>query len=306
MPPHAVGAHRFVGGHVEQRAVVARPSRPAPGDVADHVVGVAAGEQVANPQHVLLAAIGICAPRQQLLIGADVEGVECEEVVTLGLHVLVEQQVGACVSGGAAAAVDRVVLALLGAGDVPPSAIADRGSGVGLLDARLDLLEDLLDELVMIVEPGVGERVLGLEVGDRVRVAAVAQPGPWIGDSAGRAIPVVFDLLGDGFVHAVHDNGRSRPVEVRCRHGSVEPVRVWIDQDLCTGDGLCLDHCPDVFVQLEDGIAYVAEGEVVLNDPGGGESLATVAPRNERAVIHAALACPGECIFIDVQQIIAA
>ena len=36
-------------------------------------------------------------------------------------------------------------------------------------------------------------------------------------------------------------------------------MRVWIDQDLCTGDGLCVDHCPDVFVQLEDGIAYVAE-----------------------------------------------
>ena len=36
-------------------------------------------------------------------------------------------------------------------------------------------------------------------------------------------------------------------------------MRVWIDQDLCTGDGICVDHCPDVFVQLEDGIAYVAE-----------------------------------------------
>jgi len=45
-------------------------------------------------------------------------------------------------------------------------------------------------------------------------------------------------------------------------------MRVWIDQDLCTGDGLCLDHCPDVFVQLEDGIAYVAEAGQVLNDPG--------------------------------------
>ena len=46
-------------------------------------------------------------------------------------------------------------------------------------------------------------------------------------------------------------------------------MRVWIDQDLCTGDGLCLDHCPDVFVQLEDGIAYVAELGLPLNDPGG-------------------------------------
>ena len=46
-------------------------------------------------------------------------------------------------------------------------------------------------------------------------------------------------------------------------------MRVWIDQDLCTGDGLCIDHCPDVFVQLEDGIAYVAERGVPLNDQIG-------------------------------------
>ena len=79
-------------------------------------------------------------------------------------------------------------------------------------------------------------------------------------------------------------------------------MRVWIDQDLCTGDGLCLDHCSDVFVQLEDGIAYVTEGEYVLNDPGGAGSLARVHPRHEQAVIHAAVACPGECIFIEVDR----
>jgi ferredoxin len=83
-------------------------------------------------------------------------------------------------------------------------------------------------------------------------------------------------------------------------------MRVWIDQDLCTGDGLCVDHCPDVFAQLEDGIAYVVEGNYVLNDPGGSGSLARVASRNEDAVIHAALSCPGECIFIDVQHVRAA
>jgi ferredoxin len=51
---------------------------------------------------------------------------------------------------------------------------------------------------------------------------------------------------------------------------------VWIDQDLCTGDGLCVDHCPDAFVQLEDGIAYVAERGQPLNDPGSSGSLAFV------------------------------
>jgi ferredoxin len=79
-------------------------------------------------------------------------------------------------------------------------------------------------------------------------------------------------------------------------------MRVWIDQDLCTGDGLCVDHCPDVFVQLEDGIAYVSEQGVPGNDPGGGGSLAWVIPRHHQAVVAAALDCPGECIFLELDE----
>ncbi len=78
-------------------------------------------------------------------------------------------------------------------------------------------------------------------------------------------------------------------------------MRVWIDQDLCTGDGLCVDHCPDVFMQLEDGIAYVHEGAAVGNDPGGGGSLVYVPVRQHPAAIAAAEDCPGECIFIEVE-----
>jgi ferredoxin len=77
-------------------------------------------------------------------------------------------------------------------------------------------------------------------------------------------------------------------------------MRVWIDQDLCTGDGLCTDHCPDVFVQLEDGIAYVMEFGEVLNDPGGSGSVAWVPDRLHRQVVNAAEDCPGECIFIEI------
>jgi len=77
-------------------------------------------------------------------------------------------------------------------------------------------------------------------------------------------------------------------------------MRVWIDQDLCTGDGLCVDHCPDVFTQLEDGIAYVREAGAAQNDPGGSGSLALVPPRQVINAIHAAEACPGECIFIEI------
>ncbi|CAB4898504.1 unannotated protein [freshwater metagenome] len=79
-------------------------------------------------------------------------------------------------------------------------------------------------------------------------------------------------------------------------------MRVWIDQDLCTGDGLCVDHCPDAFVQLEDGIAYVAERGVALNDPGSSGSLAIVEQRNRLAVVQAAEVCPGECIFIEIDD----
>jgi ferredoxin len=77
-------------------------------------------------------------------------------------------------------------------------------------------------------------------------------------------------------------------------------MKVWIDQDLCTGDGLCTDHCPEVFTLLEDGIAYVKEDGQVLNDPGGAVSLAAVPVRLEHKVVAAAEDCPGECIFIEI------
>jgi ferredoxin len=76
-------------------------------------------------------------------------------------------------------------------------------------------------------------------------------------------------------------------------------MRVWIDQDLCTGDGLCTDHCPEIFVLLEDGISYVRYGDFVGNDPGGAESSVHVPAELERSVVDAALDCPGECIFIE-------
>ena len=79
-------------------------------------------------------------------------------------------------------------------------------------------------------------------------------------------------------------------------------MRVWIDQDLCTGDGLCTDHCPEIFVILEDGISYVHDGTCVGNDPGGAECLATVSTRLEQAVVDAADDCPGECIFIEIDE----
>jgi ferredoxin len=75
-------------------------------------------------------------------------------------------------------------------------------------------------------------------------------------------------------------------------------MKVWIDQDLCTGDGLCEEIAPAVFTLLDDGLAYVKEGDDVKSAPGGASGLAVVPEGLEDAVTEAAEECPGECIFI--------
>ncbi len=78
-------------------------------------------------------------------------------------------------------------------------------------------------------------------------------------------------------------------------------MKVWIDQDLCTGDGICVEIAPDVFALLDDGLAYVKDdGGKVLSEPGGVQGLAIVKSGTEDGVIESAEECPGECIFIEV------
>jgi ferredoxin len=77
-------------------------------------------------------------------------------------------------------------------------------------------------------------------------------------------------------------------------------MKVWIDQDLCTGDGLCEEIAPAVFTLLDDGLAYVKEGTDVKSEPGGTEGVAHVPSELEEAVTEAAEECPGECIFIEL------
>ena len=81
-------------------------------------------------------------------------------------------------------------------------------------------------------------------------------------------------------------------------------MKVWIDQDLCTGDGLCAEIAPDVFIMLEGGLAYVQEnGKVFSKARGNPEDAAGLASFDESRlgdVVDAAEDCPGECIFIEV------
>lgn len=72
---------------------------------------------------------------------------------------------------------------------------------------------------------------------------------------------------------------------------------VWIDQDLCTGVGVCADLCPSVFALGSDGLAYVtADG--ALTDRG------QVDPRHLDDLVDAAEACPQECIFIEIEDVV--
>ena len=75
-----------------------------------------------------------------------------------------------------------------------------------------------------------------------------------------------------------------------------EALRVWVDQDLCTGDGLCVQYAPDVFEFDVDGLAYVKDdaGELLLT-PG---SRADVPEHLRLDVIDAAKDCPGDCIHV--------
>jgi len=99
--------------------------------------------------------------------------------------------------------------------------------------------------------------------------------------------------------HPVLGHRRSR----ECCDEGTPHMKVWIDQDLCTGDGLCEEIAPDVFTLLDDGLAYVKEGDKVFatakGNPQGAEGLANFADSRIDAVVESAEECPGECIFIE-------
>jgi len=82
-----------------------------------------------------------------------------------------------------------------------------------------------------------------------------------------------------------------------------DELQVRVDQDLCTGDGLCEEICPDVFTLLDDGLAYVREGSTIYataqGHPQGAEGMAVIPDGLLDAVIESAEECPGECIFIE-------
>ena len=92
----------------------------------------------------------------------------------------------------------------------------------------------------------------------------------------------------------------------------VTNLKVWIDQDLCTGDGLCAEIAPDIFEMADDGLAYVKEVHwKSIAGPDGGKGdpvykmatgMADVPGELVEATIESSEECPGECIFIELVE----
>jgi ferredoxin len=75
-----------------------------------------------------------------------------------------------------------------------------------------------------------------------------------------------------------------------------EEVEVWVDQDLCTGDGLCVQLAPEVFEFDIDGLAYVKSPDGELLTAVGARVPVSAELRLD--VITSAKDCPGECIHV--------
>ena len=73
-------------------------------------------------------------------------------------------------------------------------------------------------------------------------------------------------------------------------------MTVWIDQDECTGDGLCVQYAPEVFEFDIDGLAYVKDAAGELQQAPGARARVPAAWRLD--VIESARECPGACIHV--------
>ncbi len=218
--PDLPRAHGVVGSHVEARAVVVRPGQ-AVVHVGDDVGQVVAGREVAEAELVALAPCDVDGVRETRVVGADREAAEREVVVPGGELVLVEQhllagrrarrgeRIGQTRCPRGAPALDPVLPALDRATEVLVRSLADRRARVGLLDAALDLLEQLLLQGFGAGHHLARVRVLGLQVLPHLRVVAVAEPEPVVDPLV--AVRAQHDRAarGDGGSVA-HDGGRSR------------------------------------------------------------------------------------------------
>ncbi|WP_261567565.1 ferredoxin [Frankia gtarii] len=87
------------------------------------------------------------------------------------------------------------------------------------------------------------------------------------------------------------------PVATPAKPGVSAGLRVRVDQNACTGDGLCVQLAPSVFEFDVDGLAYVKDDAGELQTTGG--AYVPVPLPMVDAVVDAADECPGTCIYVE-------
>ena len=73
-------------------------------------------------------------------------------------------------------------------------------------------------------------------------------------------------------------------------------MEVWIDLDLCNGDGICDQYAHDVFELDIDGLAYVKSADDELLTQQGATAPVPLPLLTD--VVDSAKECPGECIHV--------
>ena len=72
-------------------------------------------------------------------------------------------------------------------------------------------------------------------------------------------------------------------------------MRVWIDQDECSGVGVCVDDCPQVFALGSDGVAFVTVAGRIY----GSNEVAIIDDSLIDGVLDAVEGCPEQCIYVE-------
>ena len=170
----------LVLGGVEEGARIGGPGEvPTRRAVSGRSVARCAGR--ADVERVLAVAGGVGGVGEQVAVGADGHGADVHEGFALGERVDVEDrparagwdrrgvEVGV---GGGAAAVDGVLAAFDGAGEVEPVAQPVGDGFVGLLDVGEHLGVELGLEVCGGRHEGGGVGVLGVEVGEELRASS--------------------------------------------------------------------------------------------------------------------------------------
>jgi hypothetical protein len=178
VPPQAVRAPGFVLAEVVERAAVVAPHGAF--RLLDRQRQVGAAGQVTHAQRVVERAGFVERVGQQRRIGADFQRAELQEGLAFGELVQVEQHFLLRCGRVAAAQVERVLAARLGAAPLPPAVLAPRYLVVVFLDARKHLGVERVAQPVQRRQPGARVGVLGVQVGQHLGVVDLAQPVPFV------------------------------------------------------------------------------------------------------------------------------